>query len=217
MQIAGRRCGRCEEKIVTASEGLACEGCELAFHRECMATTAPTYRTGTREPRRNKKRCPSCGKRLRGEAPPPADVLGTTEAEMCGRCRLPHAEDELCFVRAGLSDRVVGQIIDGSIAFSPVFLLYAFDAPPATFVVGLVLLFGYHLFADGLPGGQSLGKRLLGIAVVDDRTAKPCSYGQSALRNAAQILGWLDWIWILGEERKRAGDHFAKTRVVRRR
>ena len=80
--------------------------------------------------------------------------------------------------------------------------------------VGSILFLLYYLLADGLPNGQSLGKRLVKIAVVDDESGTPCTLAKSAVRNLTQILGFLDWIWIFGEKRKRAGDVLAHTRVV---
>jgi uncharacterized RDD family membrane protein YckC len=81
-------------------------------------------------------------------------------------------------------------------------------------VVTLFLFFAYYLFCDGLPNGQSVGKRLLKIRVVIDETGLPCTYSKSFLRNIAQVLGILDWLWIFGGKRKRAGDFLARTSVI---
>jgi uncharacterized RDD family membrane protein YckC len=73
----------------------------------------------------------------------------------------------------------------------------------------------YVLFCDCLPGGQSTGKRMLGIAVVDQQSGRPCSPGQSFMRNLLLgILGFFDWIFIVGEGRRRLGDIVAGTIVV---
>lgn len=52
----------------------------------------------------------------------------------------------------------------------------------------------YLLCHDALPGGQSYGKRLLGLMVVDLTTNQPCTYRQSIIRNLAGIatLAWLN-------------------------
>jgi uncharacterized RDD family membrane protein YckC len=83
-----------------------------------------------------------------------------------------------------------------------------------TYVLGLLYAFVYLLLADGVAAGQSLGKRLLGVVVVDVRTQKPCSLEQSLLRNACLGLGALDLVFILGGGTQRLGDTLAHTVVV---
>jgi uncharacterized RDD family membrane protein YckC len=80
-----------------------------------------------------------------------------------------------------------------------------------------VMLFAvfYYFLADAPPGGQSLGKRVVGIAVVDRQPHAPCSVGQSIVRNLLLfVLGFFDRVFILGEQRRRLGDHAAGTIVV---
>ena len=73
----------------------------------------------------------------------------------------------------------------------------------------------YTLLSDGLEGGQSFGKRLVGIRVVSIETGAPCTFGQSFLRNLLlTILGPIDWIFIFGERRQRLGDKAAGTIVI---
>lgn len=118
--------------------------------------------------------------------------------------------------------RLLARIADALAAFAPfVVLVLRSPAEPAPTTVGawlMALLFGigYVFLADALPGGQSFGKRMLGIAVVDPRTGYPCSAGQSFLRNLPlAVLGFLDWVFIFGERRQRLGDMVAGTLVVR--
>jgi uncharacterized RDD family membrane protein YckC len=122
---------------------------------------------------------------------------------------------------ASRSTRLAGQIIDGIVAVVPMVVVAAFDDPelPAStlYLPALLFIIGYLLFADALPGGQSLGKRLLGIAVVDDASYAPCSVFQSFVRNlVAPILGVFDWVFIFGSRRRRLGDMVAGTIVVDR-
>ncbi|WP_416236708.1 RDD family protein [Vibrio owensii] len=73
----------------------------------------------------------------------------------------------------------------------------------------------YFLLSDGFAQGQSLGKKLLGISVIDSVTGKSCSYPQSFFRNVlTPIIGMIDAIFILGKRRQRLGDKLAKTVVV---
>jgi uncharacterized RDD family membrane protein YckC len=56
---------------------------------------------------------------------------------------------------------------------------------------------------------------MLDIAVVDRRSGRPCSAGQSFLRNLLlALLGFFDWVFILGERHQRLGDKVAGTIVV---
>jgi len=73
----------------------------------------------------------------------------------------------------------------------------------------------YYLFADGFPGGQSLGKRWIGMYVIDEKSGEPCTWGDSLVRNFfLAALGPIDWIFIFGEKHQRLGDKVAGTIVV---
>ena len=121
---------------------------------------------------------------------------------------------------ASLGDRLGGQIVDALISFviAAVLIVPALmigDAAVIAVPIAVVLAYGYLLFADGLEGGQSYGKRLLGIAVIDSVTGRACSFGQSFVRNILlSILGPLDWIFIFGRKRQRLGDKAAGTLVI---
>lgn len=116
--------------------------------------------------------------------------------------------------------RLVGQFIDGIVAVVPtvVGLVLMFVSE----TLGGLLFFGgilwsvfYWCFADGLNDGRSVAKQWLGMRVVDATTGKPCTFGQSFLRNLLLgILGPIDWIFIFGERRQRLGDKAAGTVVI---
>jgi uncharacterized RDD family membrane protein YckC len=83
-------------------------------------------------------------------------------------------------------------------------------------ILGFLLAVLYLLLADALPGGQSVGKRALDIAVIDQNTRQPCTFGQSFLRNIPlMVLGMIDALFIFGRTHQRLGDRVAKTMVVR--
>lgn len=86
----------------------------------------------------------------------------------------------------------------------------------------LAVLFGsipavfYLLFQDGLPEGQSLGKKGVNSRVINASSGRPCGFGESFVRNISLlILTWVDWIFIFGERRQRLGDKLANTVVVK--
>ena len=125
---------------------------------------------------------------------------------------------------ASRMDRLMAQILDTLVAYSgPAVVLMGIGRGGPDGGIGLlhVLVFlaalGYILFADGLQHGQSLGKRVLGLAVIDERTGADCTFGKSFVRNFLMCLGFWDWIFIFGEKRQRLGDKAAGTIVVYRR
>jgi len=90
-------------------------------------------------------------------------------------------------------------------------MLFTSVSRPVGAAVGLL----YAVFADRLPGGQSVGKRVLDIAVVDVKSRKPCSYWQSLQRNVSLLLlCGLDVLPAFGQRRQRWGDAVAGTEIV---
>ena len=121
---------------------------------------------------------------------------------------------------ASLPQRLAGQFLDGLVAAVPpiaAFLLtfVLHGAGIVLIVLTCIFAFLYTLLADGLEGGQSFGKRMVGIRVVSMQTGAPCSFGQSFIRNLLlMILGPIDWIFIFGDRQQRLGDKAAGTIVV---
>ncbi|MGE3153548.1 MAG: RDD family protein [Nitrospiraceae bacterium] len=101
--------------------------------------------------------------------------------------------------------------------------------PSVGFLVGLA----YLLAADGLSGGRSLGKRLMGLQTWSPRRREAVSFGESIVRNLPVALafllyqvsyvGWVlllavlsfEGLLVLGNDRGlRFGDILAQTQVV---
>jgi uncharacterized RDD family membrane protein YckC len=87
----------------------------------------------------------------------------------------------------------------------------------------LVITWGYHVFFEIRHQGQSPGKRIAGIRVVDGR-GLPLSLEQSFVRNVVRVLDALPVGYALGAivcqldpHRRRLGDIAADTLVVRER
>jgi uncharacterized RDD family membrane protein YckC len=78
----------------------------------------------------------------------------------------------------------------------------------------------YVFFADSLPNGQSLGKKVFKIAVVSTRTDKNCSILQSFIRNVIFAVPFgvlLECVAIPSdEEGRRIGDKLARTIVIKK-
>jgi uncharacterized RDD family membrane protein YckC len=116
--------------------------------------------------------------------------------------------------------RLVGQWLDSLVSFAivcasalPLLVSWRFGA--VSLWIGIAAAVLYILLSDGFRDGQSYGKRLLRIAVVDTHTGLPCTFGQSFIRNLLLlVLGFIDWIFIFGEQRQRLGDKAAGTKVI---
>jgi uncharacterized RDD family membrane protein YckC len=163
------------------------------------------------------KTCPDCGTTVENY------ILGcscghkfaSASAEEDASKFFTVSETGITLKRASLGDRLVAQIIDALMSFLLVLVAAPLSSASASLSwVGILLFLGYYLFCDGLPHGQSLGKRLIKIRVVNEMTGAPCSMWGSFLRNVTQVLGILDWIWIFGRKQKRGGDMLAHTEVV---
>ena len=126
--------------------------------------------------------------------------------------------------KAGLLVRTIAKIID--------FIIIAAAAeviPKAGFYAGLA----YLLICDGLFGGSSIGKKLIGLKVVSAKTYQSCTFKDSIVRNCTFGIGyffyqviWLGWIVtaiisvlefiiLLGsKDEMRLGDELAGTIVL---
>lgn len=120
---------------------------------------------------------------------------------------------------ASLGERLGSQVLDTIIALVLLFvpILFRDIIGNGTIMLGLILFLAYLFLADGLPGGQSLGKRVLDIAVIHRDTGRPCGYLRSLVRNVSlSFFGVIDWIFIFGTKRQRLGDLMANTAVIKK-
>ncbi len=118
---------------------------------------------------------------------------------------------------ASIGERFTAQFIDGLVALgAAVACFFAARSLGLPLDLAFVGFGAYLLFCDGLPGGQSLGKRFTRSSVVHIKTEQPCRYWQSFVRNLClMILGVVDCAFIAGQQRRRLGDFLAQTKVVR--
>jgi uncharacterized RDD family membrane protein YckC len=81
----------------------------------------------------------------------------------------------------------------------------------------IVTYIGYILFNDAMPNGQSFGKKLFSIKVVNKKSGKNCSVSESFIRNIPTVIPFLaliDAVMILGVKKQRMGDKMANTIVI---
>jgi uncharacterized RDD family membrane protein YckC len=139
------------------------------------------------------------------------------------------------YLKAPFGARLLAYIVDGIVSAGAVGLaiaLLAFtDLPKRNGVIGVALIAAAVLWAiyysftkDGRDGGQSIGKEMLNLMVVNTTTNQPCSTGESALRalvlfalNLVPVVGWvIEPIFALADEDgRRLGDRAAGTQVIR--
>jgi uncharacterized RDD family membrane protein YckC len=108
--------------------------------------------------------------------------------------------------RAGFGRRLVAALVDGIVYAVVYFILFAFLSEGAAY--GLALLFSlvYLTYLEGSPSGQTVGKKLLGIRVIDFATGGPIGYGRAFLRWLGRILSsiplYLGYLWMLWDKEK---------------
>jgi uncharacterized RDD family membrane protein YckC len=117
-------------------------------------------------------------------------------------------------------ERWLGQFLDGviysALVLIPILLLSAILGDMMAVLIGSLPALFYLLFQDGLPDGQSLGKKGVNSRVINATTGVPCNFGESFVRNISLlVLTWIDWVFIFGERRQRLGDKLANTVVVK--
>jgi uncharacterized RDD family membrane protein YckC len=136
----------------------------------------------------------------------------------------PGPLDTRVYPKSHVLNRFIAKFVD-------LLLVAAADriVPPIGWVAGL----GYLLVADGFPGGQSIGKRLVGLQIMIPDTQELSGFKESIIRNlpfaAAYLLfsipyvGWMvaagiaavEALLIIGNDRGlRLGDEIAHTQVL---
>lgn len=127
------------------------------------------------------------------------------------------------YPKAELTHRMLAKVADLLVAAG-----FGMFIPGIGVMLGLV----YLLTCDGLPNGQSPGKRLFGIKAVHVPTRRSCSATRSVLRNlpvalafafgtnpflaiaSVPILGFELYLAVTDPRGARIGDVFADTQVI---
>jgi uncharacterized RDD family membrane protein YckC len=142
-------------------------------------------------------------------------------------------------ILAGFWIRFAASLVDGIILAIPNFILrealFSDRTTGVTFGVGFtpgtafayqlltwLLSLAYYAFQEGSPSGQTLGKRVCGIRVVDAASARPgIGAGRAAVRYLVSIVSGivigLGYLWMLWDRplRQTWHDKAARTTVVK--
>ena len=87
------------------------------------------------------------------------------------------------------------------------------------YFIAIALSIAYFIYFEGSDSGQTLGKRALGIRVIDYSTGGPLGYGKAFLRYIGRIASgaicYLGYLWMLWDKEKQTWhDKIAGTVVV---
>ena len=124
---------------------------------------------------------------------------------------------------AGFWARFAAAFLDGIILGAPLnIIVFAVpDAAAAIQLLGLLVGVGYYAMLEGGPTGQTIGKKALGIRVVDQDTWQPGigtgrGMGRYFARWLSAIALGLGYFWMLWDKDKQTWhDKLARTRVVK--
>jgi uncharacterized RDD family membrane protein YckC len=121
--------------------------------------------------------------------------------------------------RASFGRRFVAVLVDGIIVAVAYGILYAILGQTAGYGISALLSIAYFTFFEGGSSGQTVGKRMLGIRVIDFSSGGPIGYGRALLRSIGRILSeipcLLGYFWMLWDKEKQTWhDKIAGTVVV---
>jgi uncharacterized RDD family membrane protein YckC len=113
------------------------------------------------------------------------------------------------YAPAELGKRVLAAIIDGLIGIA---------AGSLGGIPGLL----YVLLRDGIFDGRSVGKKVMGLRVINVVTGQPCDFKASAIRHALSAIPCVNVLYGIAEiymvltqpDRRRFGDKWADTMVI---
>jgi uncharacterized RDD family membrane protein YckC len=120
--------------------------------------------------------------------------------------------------RASFWQRLGAYLIDNILLFIPYVILFMIS-PALGYAGGLAIYLVYFSYFEGGPSGQTLGKRALGIRVIDYRTGGPIGFGRGAIRYIGKLLSGLvillGYLWMIWDREKQTWhDKIATTVVV---
>lgn len=120
--------------------------------------------------------------------------------------------------RAGFGVRLVAALIDGVALGVVSGVLRAVLGFGLGTAVGIVVGLGYYAYLEGSPSGQTVGKKVMNIRVVDFLGGGPIDPGRALIRYLARILSsipcGLGYFWMLWDSEKQTWHDKLSTTVV---
>jgi uncharacterized RDD family membrane protein YckC len=120
--------------------------------------------------------------------------------------------------RASFGRRLVALLVD-SILLGVLFaILDEIIKEPAATAVDIAIAFLYFGYLEGSGSGQTIGKRVMSIRVIDFNSGGPIGFGRGLLRYLARILStiacFLGYFWMLWDKEKQTWHDKLVTTVV---
>jgi uncharacterized RDD family membrane protein YckC len=121
--------------------------------------------------------------------------------------------------RAGFWRRFGAYFLDSLILAVPVVIIVLITNQAVGNLASIVVALAYFSYFEGGPTGQTIGKRVQGIRVIDFKAGGPIGYGRGLLRTVARYLSaivfFLGYFWMLWDREKQCWqDKIAGTVVV---
>ena len=121
--------------------------------------------------------------------------------------------------RSGFWRRLGAYLIDGILLVIPYLVLARIFEAVLAYALYLALSLAYFGYFEGGASGQTLGKRALGIRVIDFQTGGPIGFGRGVVRYIGKIVSGiplaLGFLWMLWDREKQTWhDKIATTVVV---
>lgn len=121
--------------------------------------------------------------------------------------------------RASVGLRFVALIIDGVIVAIVQVVLGLVLGEALGQLLGVVVGLGYYVYFEGQPAGQTIGKKIMNIRVIDFETGGPIDTSRALIRTLVRIASGLvcliGYIWALfNKENQTWHDLAARTVVV---
>lgn len=119
--------------------------------------------------------------------------------------------------RASFGERLIAAIIDGVVVGLATGILGRIGILGS--IVGFVVSYGYYVYLEGSPSGQTIGKRAMSIRVVGMQTGQTIGYAGAFIRVIGKIVSsiacLLGYFWMLWDPEKQTWhDKFADSVVV---
>ena len=122
--------------------------------------------------------------------------------------------------RSGFWRRFAAAFLDGlGLGILNGILMAMIDNSNAASGISTLLGLAYFTYFEGSASGQTLGKKALGIRVIDLRTGGPIGYGRAFIRYVGRFVSaivlLLGYLWMLWDKEKQTWhDKFAGSVVV---
>jgi uncharacterized RDD family membrane protein YckC len=120
--------------------------------------------------------------------------------------------------RASFGIRFLAALIDGVLVGAGGAILSVILGSSAGQGLGTLVGLGYFVYLEGSPSGQTVGKRVMNIRVIDAENGGPIGYGRALLRYVARILSaipcGLGYFWMLWDKNKQTWHDKITTNVV---